>query len=173
MQNNTWVEWRLGFLTTREVTWREFCRSVWQNPAQHFPSPQPEPLWAQLLLGRQSWEAGESLPSSNACFHNLHFKECPFNIPAIDQLIRVQMECGFHIWKHAGVKLFLKCVYVWGTLHAGYLLSDMLNSALQRQSCKRQCGGGGEESEKMEKLQTTFLLEHWNWIFKIWRAFHI
>lgn len=172
MQNNTWVGWTQGFLSTKEAAWRELCSSVWQIPAQHSQSPQPEPLWAQLLLGRESWEAGESLLSSNVCFHNLHFQECPFDIPAIDQLIRVKMECGFHIWKHAGVNLFLKCVYVWGSLHAGYLLSSTLNSALQRQECKRQCGGG-EESKRMEKLQDTFLLEQRNWIFKIWRAFLI
>lgn len=87
MQNNTWAEWTRGFFTTREVIWREFCSPVWQIPARHSQSPQPEPLWAQLLLGRESLEAGESLPSSNVYFHNLHSKECPFNLPAIDHLI--------------------------------------------------------------------------------------
>ena len=47
------------------------------------------------------------------------------------------MECGFHIWKPAVMNLFFKCVYVWGTLHAGYLLNGMLNSALQGEECKR------------------------------------
>lgn len=82
MQNDTCVEWTQGLSTTTEVTWREFCSSVWQIPAQHSPSPQPEPPGAQLLSGRESWEAGDSLPSSNACLHNLHFEECPFIHPS-------------------------------------------------------------------------------------------
>lgn len=140
MQNNTWAEWTRGFFTTRGVTWREFCSSVWQIPARHSQSPQPEPLWAQLLLGRESLEAGESLPSSNVYFHNLHSKECPFNLPAIDHLISWSADGMWfpHLEARWGEAVPEVCLCL-----RDYLLSGMLNSALQRQECKRQCGGGG------------------------------
>jgi len=44
-------------------------------------------------------------------------------------------------------------------LHAGYLLNGMLNSALQREECKRRGGGGGgEEPKRMESCKTHFFI---------------
>lgn len=69
------------------------------------------------------------------------------------------MECGFHIRKHTVMNLFFKCVYVWGTLHAGYLLNGMLNSALQREKCKRWGRGGRRRIQKDGKAAKCVSLE--------------